>query len=380
MRVCYISTYPPIECGIATYTQYLSDAVKKCKKEVVVISQVGASGEKVIPIFSPGDSDISNKIFHIASKLTPDVVHIQHEFGLYGSVHGIQIIDFILRCKIADVPVITTLHTINENAGRGEHIILENIIINSSAIIVHEEYQKNVLIKNFGFNDKIFVIAHGVRNCNHHPEAKELLNIKDKKVILLAGYFRPTKCFDKIVKLFPEIVKKAENVILLVAGKMRGLEYSEYQEYFFNLINTSPVKNNIHVLRGQFPQHTFDIIMSAGDVIVLPYEKGAQSGILAQSSAFNIPAVTSDLLSFKLWNERSGGGLTANNDNEYVEHIYNILTDKKLELKLKNNIKEYNKDLFWSEIAKKHLLVYEEVIKVPYGDAEYFYIPDKTNK
>ena len=102
MRICYISTYPPTECGIATYTQFLSNAVKECKKEVLVISQVGASGEKVFPVFSPSDSDISNKIFHIASKLTPDVIHIQHEFGLYGSEHGIQIIDFILRCKIAE--------------------------------------------------------------------------------------------------------------------------------------------------------------------------------------------------------------------------------------------------------------------------------------
>jgi len=376
MRICYISTYPPTECGIATYTQFLSDAVKEYRKEVVIISQVGASGEKVFPVFSPSDSDISNKMFHIASKLTPDVIHIQHEFGLYGSERGIQIIDFILRCKISDVPVVTTLHTINANAGRGEHIILENIIKNSSAIIVHEEYQKEIIDKEFNLNDKIYVIPHGVRNCNHHSDAKELLNIKDNKVILLAGYFRPTKCFDKIVKLFPEIVKKIENAILLVAGKMRGLEYSDYQQYFFNLINNSPVKKNIHVLRGQFPQNTFDTIMSAADVMVLPYERGAQSGILAQSSAFNIPAVTSDLLSFKLWNEKCGGGLTAHNDKDYVEHIYNILTDKNLELKLKNNIKAYNKDLFWSEIAKKHFLIYEDVIKVPYGEAEYFYIPE----
>jgi len=377
MRVCYISTYPPIECGIASYTQYLSDAIKECKKEVQVISQVGASGEKVFPVFSPGDSDISNKLFHLASKITPDVIHIQHEFGLYGSEHGIQIIDFILRCKIEDVPVVTTLHTVNENAGRGEHIILENIIKNSSAIIVHEEYQKKIINELFGFNDKIFVIAHGVRNCNHHPEAKDLLKIKDKKVILLAGYFRPTKCFDKIVRLFPKVVKKIETAVLLVAGKMRGLEHSDYQDYFFNLINNSPVKKNIHVLRGQFPQYTFDIIMSAADIIVLPYEIGAQSGILAQSSAFNIPAVTSDLLSFKLWNERSGGGITAYNDKDYIKQIYNILTDKKLALKLKNNIIDYNKDLFWSEIAKKHLLVYEQVINVPYGEAEYFFIPEK---
>ncbi|MBA7520435.1 D-inositol-3-phosphate glycosyltransferase [subsurface metagenome] len=376
MRVCYISTYPPIECGIAMYTQYLSDAVKDCRKEVVVISQVGALGEKVFPIFSPCDNDIANKLFHIASKLTSDIIHIQHEFGLYGSERGIQILDFILRCKIADVPVVTTLHTVNKNAGRSEHIILENIVKNSSAIIVHEEYQKEILVKEFGCNDKIFVIAHGVRECKYHAKAKELLNIKDNKVVLLIGYFRPTKCFDKIVKLFPEVVKNINDAVLLVAGKMRGLEYSDYQEYFFNLINNSPVIKNIHVLRGQFPQHTFDNIMSAADVVVLPYEKGAQSGILAQSSAFNIPAVTSDLLSFKLWNKESGGGLTAFTEKDYIKHICDILTDDKLKQKLKSNIIEYNKGIFWSEIAKKHFLVYENVIKVPYGEAEYFYIPE----
>lgn len=53
MRVCYISTYPPTECGIATYTQYLSDTIKECEKEVLVVSQEGAEGHNIFPTYTP---------------------------------------------------------------------------------------------------------------------------------------------------------------------------------------------------------------------------------------------------------------------------------------------------------------------------------------
>ena len=52
MRIAFISTYPPIECGIGTYTCYLAGALKKLHNEVFVVSQVGAQGDNVFPIFS----------------------------------------------------------------------------------------------------------------------------------------------------------------------------------------------------------------------------------------------------------------------------------------------------------------------------------------
>jgi len=379
MRVCYISTYPPTECGIATYTQYLADTIHNMEKEVLVVSQVGATGDKVFPAYSPHDNDIAMKLFHMASKLTPDIIHIQHEYGLYGSDHGVQIIDLMLRCKLADIPVVTTLHTLYREIDSREHrILLENITNNSSIIIVHEEYQKETLNRYFPhIRDKIRVIPHGVRDVKKFPDAKKKLGLENKKVILLAGYFRPTKHFDKLVEVFPEIAEKIDDAVLLVAGKMRGIEHFDYQTYFFDLLNNSPVLDRIEVLRGQFPQHTFDMIMSAADVIVLPYELGAQSGILAQSSAFCIPVVTSDLLSFKLWNEETGGGLTAKNDDDYVKHISRILTDKKFSETLQENIRKDNEKRNWDVVAKQHLLAYEEVIKVPYGKAKYFFVPEK---
>ncbi len=52
MRVCFISTYPPTECGIATYTDYLSTAIENLDKEVVVVTQEGGEGKNVSDLFA----------------------------------------------------------------------------------------------------------------------------------------------------------------------------------------------------------------------------------------------------------------------------------------------------------------------------------------
>ena len=57
MRIAFISTYPPIECGLATYAKYLTDALKKFKKEIFVVRQIGAKGENTFPVYAPQHND-----------------------------------------------------------------------------------------------------------------------------------------------------------------------------------------------------------------------------------------------------------------------------------------------------------------------------------
>lgn len=141
----------------------------------------------------------------------------------------------------------------------------------SSHIIVHEEFQKESLLKYFPSEaEKITVIPHGVRQCERIQNAKEILEIANRKVVLLCGYFRESKRFDLAVDIFPRIVEQVDDALLLIAGKLRGLEFSDYQTRFFEKINTSPVSDRIMVLRGQFPQHTFNVIQSAGNVMMMP--------------------------------------------------------------------------------------------------------------
>ncbi len=378
MRIAFVSTYPPIECGIGTYTCYLNEALKKLHNETFVVSQIGAQGKNVFPIFSRDSISLGADIFNVCDKITPDVIHIQHEYGLYGSQRGVQIAEFILRCKLGGEPVVTTLHTVHVELEDFEKVILRTIVSESSAVIVHEDYQKKTLVKCFGQEEKIHVIPHGVREVDSIPQAKAKLGIEGKKVILLCGYFRPTKGFHKVVEWFPELCEMLEDVILVIAGKSRGLEYREYQREFFETINNSPVNDRILVLRGQFPQHTFDTIVSASDVVVLPYDIGGQSGIMSQCFAFGKPVVTSNLPAFKRILEHCEGGFACETKQDYLKNIAAILTDEKLSHTLKTHIKDYvAQRVSWSKVAQLHIDVYHSMVRVPYGKAKYVFWEDE---
>ena len=376
MRIGFISTYPPIECGIATYTHYLNTALRNFENETFVISQFGAQGEGVFPLYQPETSSFAEDVHYTSVRMTPDVIHIQHEYGLYGHQKGVEVLGLILRYRLDGIPVVTTLHTVHDEYDDGEHLLLKYIIEESGAIIVHEDHQKKSLSRHFGPRDNIYVIEHGMRQINPIKNAKDKLNLKNKKIILLCGYFRPSKGFHKIINIFPEICKKDKNVVLVVAGKTRNLAFDDYRRDLFKQLNNSPVVDRIKIFRGQFPQYTFDTIISAADVVVLPYEQGGQSGILAQCYAMNVPVVTSNLLSFRNIINRSGGGLICENDSDYIINIFKIINDNELKKRMKKNIHAYiSNKTNWSLIAKKHIEVYHKVVTVPYGKARYIYFP-----
>jgi len=156
------------------------------------------------------------------------------------------------------------------------------------------------------------------------------------------------------------------------------LEFSEYKTEFYETINNSPVNDRIVVLRGQFPQHTFDTIISASDVVGLPYEEGGQSGIMAQCYAFHKPMVTSSLLAFKKSIEKSKGGLICETDEDYVKSIIRLITDTDLRQEFQRNIKKHvENQVSWELVAKEHIGVYRQVVNVPYGKAKYVYWGDE---
>ncbi|VUT28265.1 MAG: Glycosyl transferases group 1 [Candidatus Syntrophoarchaeum sp. GoM_oil] len=372
MRICFVSTYPPIECGIATYCSDLIEPLKTKSNEIYVVSQHGGTGENVFAAFNSSDPDLADRIFNMLVKFTPDVVHIQHEFGLYGPMSGVNIIPLIYSLRMVGIPVVVTIHTVYRDISREHKIILDPIIRGSDAVIVHEEYQKEVINSTFDNPEHIFVIPHGVRDLRPVKDSKELLGLSGKKVILLAGYFRPGKGFLRIVKIFPEIVKRVPEATLVVASKMRIVEYSEDRNSFFDEINRSPVRDKIKVFCGQFPQKTLDTVISAADVVPFSYTTGAQSGMLAQILAFKKPFVASDLESFKNIAEKTKGGVIATSDGEYIDSISHILEDNDYAAQLSGNIKKYvESNLKWDIIANRHIEVYHKVLELPCGDAEY---------
>ncbi|HID78388.1 MAG TPA: glycosyltransferase [Planctomycetaceae bacterium] len=377
MRIGFVSSYPPIECGVGTYTEALNRALRKLDNETFVMSQFGAQGQGIFPVYQPDSPTLAADIFYTSTRMTPDVMHIQHEFALYGSQKSVAILELILRYRLAGIPVVTTLHTVYPEPARDERIILRNVLAESDAVIVHEPFQKETLVQYFGHGEKIHVIEHGIREIEPVPDAKRKLDLEGKKVVMICGYFRPSKGFHRVLNFFPEICRRDPDAVLVVAGKVRGIEAQDYQRQLFTQLNQSPVVDQIVFLRGQFPQHTFDTILSAADCIVLPYEKGSQSGMLAQCFALRRPAVVSALPAFQLLIQRSGGGIVCRTDEEFVEAILTVLNDPQRRCRLQENMARYVRERAgWSHIARKHVSVYHQVVQVPYGKGRYVYFPE----
>ncbi|MBW2062054.1 MAG: glycosyltransferase [Deltaproteobacteria bacterium] len=369
MRIGFVSTYPPIECGIATYMQYLSESLREKHADVYVVSHMGGEGHQVFPCFDYEDGDLAEKAFSMMSRFTPDVVHIQHEFGLYGKHSGVAVIPLILQFRLVGIPVVTTLHTVYPQIQADHQIIFQSIFLNSDRVIIHEPYQERSLRKNLreDLTRKICVIPHGAREVETIPDAKKRLGLPtDKKVVLMIGYIRPSKNFELVVDIFPEILEKFPNAILVIGGKIRGTENIDYRNMLFNKIAQSPQTDQIYLIRGQLPQHIFDTIISSADVVVLPYKIASQSGILAHCLAFGKPIVTSSSEAMRQILDESEAGLTCLNSSEFIENIVRVLSDDQLSQKLSLNAKKYVKDVTsWSRVADQHLDIYKALLDMP---------------
>lgn len=382
MRIGYLSSFPPIECGIATYTSYLETAMSSRELETFVVAPHGAMGDRVFPTYTSGSGDFAPAVYQMFTQLTPDVVHIQHEYGLYGPSRGMEIVDLVLRLRLIQIPVVITLHTVYETLKAEEQLVLRHLLSECAGIIVHEEFQRHTLRRELGeeIANKVEVIDHGVREVAPVADAKEQLGLDGHQVVMMCGYFRPSKGFHKALDFFGEVAEQNPNATLVLAGKTRNIEYDDYRRELLSEIEAAPFADRVRILTGQFPQHTFDTLLSAADVVVLPYDVGAQSGVLSQAIAFKRPIVTSSLKAFQCITRRSGAGISCA-DDDIANQINRILQDPQVAPSMSAAADRYIRlRAGWSVIAKRHEDLYRACLEARGNAGRYVYIPGEPQR
>jgi len=365
MKIGIISTYLPIHCGIATYTSYLIEELRRLRNRVYIVCHKGGKGLDCYPAFNYDDPDLPHKVFKAMMKFAPDLVHIQHEYALFGEQRGMNVIPLAYKFKLSQIPTVITLHTVPKKCDYEEQIIEKALVEIEDATIVHEQYQRELIIGRVGHQDKIWVIPHGVREIKPVLKAKEELGLEDKKIILLVGYFRRSKNFERVVRIFPKVAESVDDALLLVASGARRPEDIAYRNEFLEFVANSVAKDKIKVLLGPFSEEKFDLILSSADVAVLPYLRGTQSGIMAHCYAFAKPiVVSSDVPAMADLVQKTRSGLVARTDSELAEAIVTILTEKSLAKEFSDNARSYvEKHVSWQIIASRHMDVYNKILK-----------------
>jgi glycosyltransferase involved in cell wall biosynthesis len=382
MNIVMVTSWSPRHCGIATYSSELVGALRKNGHHVDIICHTdedcgGHCEEDVYSVIDTNDPGWDEKVYATVQQIKPDVVHIQHEYGLYlmHGDYGGRIIPLLFRFKLEKIPSVMTYHSIYTSLDRPEAIFTDVSLRLLDSAIVHAEVQKLFLPYNLDWiPHNVHVISHGAKEVVPDPLAKERFGLAGKKVALCIGWFEPNKRFEDVIEIWPEVIREAgKAAILLIAGDARPGSSTgiKYKEQLLRKIGESPAKDNIKTILGAFDPDTYDSIISASDFVVLPYKHASQSGNLAHSFALNKPAIVSSLEGLKAEIEASGAGIAVPVDDldELRKAITILLTsDLMLETYSEHAQGYVANHIIWENVARKHTLVYENAIdRVTYG-------------
>jgi glycosyltransferase involved in cell wall biosynthesis len=378
MKVAWLSSWPPRHCGIATYSKELVEALQHegCEVHIICHTDGGAPGEKhVYPVIDTNRHGWDQAVYETVKNIKPDVVHIQHEFGLYNTAgdNASGLFRPLFRLKIdGKIPVVVTYHSVYTELNNMISSYMDVMQQLADAGIVHAVYQWAYLHTNVGrIVDNVYVIPHGasVREPGPKAKMKEALGLKGKKVLGLLGWFAPTKGFHHVLAMWDELSRQlGPGTVLLLAGDARlgDPNQVDYKNKLLDLVERSKARNNIKVVLGSFTPVEYEKILSAFDAMVMPYTFASQSGNLAHSFSLGVPVVVAGLEGLKAEVEASRAGIAVppGDETELKRAIMNIMGDDDLRHEYRKRALEYVRTTIgWDITAQKHIQVYKKVIQ-----------------
>ncbi len=377
MKIAWLSSWLPRHCGIATYSKELVEALQHEGNDIHIICHPdgGAPGEKnVYPVIDTDHHGWDEAVYEVVKSIRPDVVHIQHEFGLYrtGGDNASGLFRPLFRWKVeGKPPVVVTYHSVYTELSFMICSYLDTMQMLVDAGIVHALYQWAYLHTNLGrIVENVYVIPHGasVRKSISRDSAKDALGLRGKKVLGMLGWFTPTKGFHRVLSMWDDLSRHlGPDTTLVLAGDARlgDPQQIEYKKKLLGIVEKSASRNSIKVLLGSFSPGEYERILASFDAMVMPYTFASQSGNLAHSFSLGVPVVASGIEGLKAEIEASGAGIAVppGNDTELKRAIINIMEDDDLQAEYSKRALNYVREsIGWNITAKKHVKLYRKVM------------------
>lgn len=380
MKIAYISTYPPRECGIATFNHNLLRAIGYDKTAVSEDSFVVAMNdsedldayeypaEVKYKIRQENQKDYIRAADYINTSLV-DACIMEHEFGIYGGENGVYILPLIARLQ---KPLVTILHTILKDPSYMQLTIIREIAKHSSRIVVMSHRAVAFLTSIYGipFN-KIQLIEHGVPDLEARKDnpVKESIAFKNKKVLFTFGLISRNKGLETVIQALPKIVAKNPDVMYVILGTTHpGVirnSGEEYRESLKKLARELNVEGNLTFINKFVSEEQLFNYLTACDMYITPYLNEAQitSGTLSYAIGAGAAVISTPYWHAQELLAENRGHLFDFKDAEALSTIVNNLFDDENSLKtIKNNAYEYGLHLRWPITGQVFVDVLDEAI------------------
>jgi glycosyltransferase involved in cell wall biosynthesis len=385
-EILFISSYPPRECGIATYSQDLIKAIN---------NKFSNSFSIKVCALESGDADLkysddvkytlktslADSYAKLAQKINKDtrigMVLIQHEFGFFKK----QEEAFLRFLSILTKPVVIVFHTVLPHPDKLLKENVKSIASTCESIIVMTHNSAELLINDYALPaEKIDVIAHGTHLVPHISKEvlKKKYGVNGRKILTTFGLLSSGKSIETTLKALPAIVNKNPEVLFLIIGKTHPEVLKEEGEKYRNGLESIILSNNLteHVkfINSYLPLHDLLEYLQLTDIYLFTTDDPNQavSGTFAYAMSCGCPIISTPIPHAKeVLTEDTGIIFDFHNSKELADDVLLLLNNPSRRKNMRTNTLQKIVSSAWENSAVDHAKLFEKIaadkIKIQYN-------------
>ena len=378
-KIQFIATYPPRECGIATYTYDLKNAlenkfdrcfdIKICAVESNTENH-NYTTEDVNMVLNTDDPASFKKI---ADKINSDketkIVMIQHEFGLFKNNEE-TFIDFL---KSITKPIIIAFHTVLPHPNKDLEKNVKDLVSLAKMVTVMTQSSSDLLNNTYGVPlNKIKVIPHGTHLVKHQEKSflKEKYNVSDRKVISTFGFLGPGKSIETTLDALPEIIKEHPTIMFFIVGKTHptlfNSEGDAYKNFLQQKVTALHLENHVSFINKFVPLSELLEYLQLSDCYVFTSKDPNQavSGTFSYAVSCGCPIISTPIPHAKEVLQLGNGVLfDFGNSEQLAQKVKELLNDDGLRHDMKMRGLHTSAATSWENSAIAHAHLFSELMK-----------------
>ncbi len=374
--IAFLGNYLPRNCGIATFTYDLSQAIADqtgAEQQVIVAAMNDIPEGYAYPDEVKFELRQDHKIdYSRAADFLNfshiDVVSLQHEYGIFGGEKGSNILTFL---RDLERPAVVTCHTVLERPDPMQKELLFDIADQSEKLVVMSKRAFGFLEDSYGIpRSKIVFIPHGIHDApfidpNYY---KDKFSVEGRRVILTFGLLSRYKGIEYLIEALPEIVAKHPKTTYVLLGATHpALVRKEGEAYRLDLQRrVRELELEGHVLFYPRFVETCELLeyLGAADIFVTPYLNIEQitSGALSYAMGTGKAVVsTAYWHAEELLADGRGCLVPVKNSKSLAKAINGLLDDEVKLNTMRKRAYTYCRGMTWSSVARSYLDLFDEV-------------------